>query len=203
MKSSIWGGYLLKARSVGDAKHNPLSRIESRIPVKHLVYSSVIVHHVDSLCIPLHCEILADIIVLRSFSVLHAGRQIAESYTGHNALHLFQLYLHISGLLHLQTAPRNLVKAILQSHIAQGAVVCRSVCLQIGSQIRSILIVERIVGKGFRQGEHVPKEGIVCPDNPRIVIDGRLIFRGNRQRQDVLLILVNQVLNGQNRHRLL
>ena len=152
---SVWRSQLLQAMAVGNPKHNPFPGILFGASVKNLVHGSLVIHHVDSLRTPFHGKALRDIVILsvllllrfpRILSLLSgSGGHIAQAESGHIALKLLQLHFHIPCFLQRKVSPGHLIEAVFKSYAAQRAVVSRRICLQIGSQVRSLFIVEGIV----------------------------------------------------------
>ena len=104
---------------VGYSEHNPLVRIKIAFSGENLVYAPVIIHHINSLSVPLHREALRHIIKLPAAVLIRCAGYVIKLDNAHYSLHFSQMDRHLALSLHFKTAPGQLRKAVFKSHFPQ------------------------------------------------------------------------------------
>ena len=101
----------LELPAAGNPQKNPLSGIQAFIPRKNLFHGPLIIHHIDPLRRPTHCEVLRHRIKLL-LSFLHAGHIILKLDIRQLSGQLPQLHKRRARAFHRQVSPCQLGKAV-------------------------------------------------------------------------------------------
>ncbi len=209
------GGHIVTAKSSGRFKdHN--------IAVLTLQQSRVLPHNsqhnlVAAINIPLHSGNLVHGPL--KFQQIYPLRGIADSVQffhqvavlvpaaacGHQVMkfhgsclcgQFHQIHGRLGQAPHVQISPGNLLKAAVNIHLVKSSIVPLRTALQILDQVPGGLLIKSLLVKVPHILQFFISPGIVTPYGPGVIPDFPTAVIGEHQRQRILLVLLNQILQG-------